>query len=101
MFLGILLDYHNDLDIANAISTFGHYHTWNNEDPIMNRVLVYASFPSPQLVPRDVVFGRFSSIGGSKESSTAPVYILSANFADALPTDEDPMPPNGMKGFVA
>jgi hypothetical protein len=56
---------------------------------------VYASFPSPQLVPRDVVFGKFASVGGAKESWTAPVYILTADFADALPADEDQMPPDG------
>jgi hypothetical protein len=95
MFLGIPPDYRNNLDIANAISTFGQFHYWNHNDPIKDRVLVYASFPSPQLVPRDVVFGKFASVGGITESWTALVYILSAVFADALPTDEDPMPPDG------
>jgi hypothetical protein len=46
-------------------------------------------------VSRDVVFGRFASIGGAKESWSAPMYILTADFADTLPADEDPMPPNG------
>jgi hypothetical protein len=45
-------------------------------------------------VPRDVVFGKFATVGGVKESRTAPVYILTAEFADALPGDEDPMPFN-------
>jgi hypothetical protein len=95
MFLGVHPDYRNDLDIANAVSTFGQYHTWNNNDPVLERVLVYASFPSPQLVPRDVDFGKFSSVGGVKESWIAPVYILTADFADILPADEDQMPPDG------
>ncbi|KAK1647615.1 hypothetical protein QYE76_065420 [Lolium multiflorum] len=89
------IDYRNNLDIANAVSTFGQYHTWNSNDPVKDRVLVYASFPSPQLVPRDVVFGKFATIGGVKESWTAPVYILSADFAEALPADADPMPLDG------
>jgi hypothetical protein len=46
-------------------------------------------------VPRDVVFGKFATVGGVKESWTAPVFILSAEFADVLPADEDPMPPDG------
>jgi rRNA processing protein Gar1 len=46
-------------------------------------------------VPRDVVFNKFATVGGVKESWTAPVYILSAEFADALPADEDQMPPDG------
>jgi hypothetical protein len=46
MMLGIHPDYRNDLDIANAVSTFGKFHSWNREDPIKERVLVYASFPS-------------------------------------------------------
>jgi hypothetical protein len=62
MFLGILPDYHNDLDIANAVSMFGQYQFWNNEDPIKDRVLVYANFPSPQLVPRDVVLGALPQL---------------------------------------
>ncbi|KAM0870932.1 hypothetical protein ACQ4PT_039719 [Festuca glaucescens] len=95
MMLGIHPDYHNDLDIANAISTFGKFHNWNRDDPIKERVLVYASFPSPALVPRDVVFGKFATVGGVKESWTAPVFILSADFADVLPADEDPMPLDG------
>jgi hypothetical protein len=95
MFLGIPPDYRNDLDIASAVSTFGKFHYWNQHDPFLSRTLVYASFPSPQLVPRDVVFGKFASVGGVRESWTAPVYILSADFADALPADEDQMPPDG------
>jgi hypothetical protein len=95
MFLGIPPDYRNDLDIANAVSTFGRMHYWNREDPILDRALVYASFPSPQLVPKDVVFGRFANVGGVKESWTTPLYILTADFADALSADEDHMPPDG------
>jgi hypothetical protein len=56
---------------------------------------VYASFPSPQLVPRDVVFGKFSSVGGVKESWIATLYILTADFADILLADEDQMQPDG------
>ncbi|KAK1694992.1 hypothetical protein QYE76_011689 [Lolium multiflorum] len=50
---------------------------------------------SGRLVPRDVVFGKFATVGGAKESWTAPVYILTAEFAEALPADEDQMPPDG------
>jgi hypothetical protein len=95
MFLGVHPDYRNDFDIAQAVATFGQYHTWNSNDPVTDRVLVYASFPSPQLVPRDVVFGRFATVGGARETWTAPVYILTADFADALAADEDQMPPDG------
>jgi hypothetical protein len=77
------------------VSTFGQFHTWNSNDPIKERALVYASFPSPQLVPRDVVFGKFGTVGGVRESWTAPVYILSADFAEVLPADEDQMPLDG------
>jgi hypothetical protein len=95
MFLGMHPDYRNNLDIANAVSTFGQFHSWNHHDPIKERALVYASFPSPQLVPRDVVFGKFGTVGGVRESWTAPVFILSADFADVLPADEDQMPLDG------
>jgi hypothetical protein len=95
MLLGVPPDYRNNLDIANAISTFGKYHHWNNQDPLKARVLVYASFLSIASVPRDVVFGKFGTIGGVRESWTAVVYILTAEFADALPADEDQMPLDG------
>jgi hypothetical protein len=95
MLLGVHPNYRNDFDIAQAVATFGQYHSWNHNDPVLDRVLVYASFPSPQLVPRDVVFGKFATVGGVKESWTAPVYILTAEFAEALPADEDQMPPDG------
>jgi hypothetical protein len=95
MFMGIPPDYRNDFDIANAVSTFGKFHYWNQHDPLLERTLVYASFPSPQLVSCDVVFGRFSTVGGARDLWTAPVYILITDFADALPADEDPMPPDG------
>jgi hypothetical protein len=57
--------------------------------------LVYAAFPSPSLVPRDVVFGRFASVGGVKDSWNVPLFIRTAEFAEELPADEDPMPPDG------
>jgi hypothetical protein len=88
-------NFRNDFDISKAVSTFGKFHYWNHQDPITKRALVYASFPSPQLVPRDVVFGKFATVGGVKESWTSLVYILSTDFADALSDDEDQMPPDG------
>jgi hypothetical protein len=42
-----------------------------------------------------VVIGKFSTVGGVRESWTADVYILTADFADALPADEDHMPLDG------
>jgi hypothetical protein len=95
MFLGIPPDYRNDYDIANAVSTFGKFHSWTSNDPIKCSALVYASFPSPALVPRDIVFGKYSSIGGVRKSWTVALYILTADFADELPADEDQMPPDG------
>jgi hypothetical protein len=41
------------------------------------------------------VFGNYSTVGGIKETWTAPVYILGANFAEQLPADEDQMPLDG------
>jgi hypothetical protein len=57
--------------------------------------LVYSSFPSPAFVPRDLVFGKYATVGGVRSSWTATVYILLADFADALPADEDQMSPDG------
>ncbi|KAM0857545.1 hypothetical protein ACQ4PT_048398 [Festuca glaucescens] len=95
MFLGVHLDYRNEYDIANAVATFGKYHYWHHDDEVLERTLVYASFPSPALVPRDVIFGRYGDQGPVRESWTAPCYVLSADFADILPPDEDQMPANG------
>ncbi|KAM0912019.1 hypothetical protein ACQ4PT_013079 [Festuca glaucescens] len=66
-----------------------------SDDVIKERTLIQASFDSPALVPRDIVFGSYSNIGGVKETWTAPVYILGANFAEQMPADEDPMPLDG------
>jgi hypothetical protein len=95
MLLGIPPDYRNGLHIANAVSSFGKFHSWNSMDPIECRALVFESFQSPAHVPRDVVFGKFASVGGVRETWTVPVYILTADFTDELPGDEDQMPPNG------
>jgi hypothetical protein len=95
MFLGLPLDYRNEYDIASAVGTFGKYHHWHQDDEVLDRTLVYASFPSPVLVPRDVVFGNFANIGGVRESWTAPYYILTADFANGFPAEEDQMLPDG------
>jgi hypothetical protein len=44
MLLGIPPDYRNGLHIANAISSFRKFHSWNSMDPIECRALVFASF---------------------------------------------------------
>jgi hypothetical protein len=95
MFLGVLPNYPNNLDISNTISIFGKYHHWNNQDLLKSRALVYASFPSIASVLRDVFFGKFGTVGGVCESWTSTFYILTAEFVDALPAHEDQMPPNG------
>jgi hypothetical protein len=41
------------------------------------------------------VFGNFAIPGGIKESWTAAFYVLTADFADIVPTDEDQMPLDG------
>jgi hypothetical protein len=42
-----------------------------------------------------VVLGKYVAVGGVRCSWTAALYILSADFADALPADQDQMPPDG------
>jgi hypothetical protein len=95
MFLGIHQDFRNDFDISNAVASFGKYIDWHRHDPLRERTLVYAAFPSPQTVPRDVVFGDYATVGGSRQGWTAACYVLTADFADAAPPDEDPMPLDG------
>jgi hypothetical protein len=95
MFLGIPLDYRNTFDIANAVATFGTYHNWHHDDDVLDRTLVFASYPSAATLSRDVVFGRYANIGAARESWTAPCYVLNAAFADVIPLDEDPMPFDG------
>ncbi|KAM0844984.1 hypothetical protein ACQ4PT_056693 [Festuca glaucescens] len=58
------------------------------------RILVYATFPSPAQVPRDVVFRqpKVARFSGLRHPWTAPVYILSVEHAGVHPADEDPMP---------
>jgi hypothetical protein len=57
--------------------------------------MIYITFDSPASVPRDIVFGNYANIGDLKDTWTAPCYVMGADFADALPTDEDQMPPDG------
>ncbi|KAM0832307.1 hypothetical protein ACQ4PT_064990 [Festuca glaucescens] len=85
----------NDYDLSNAISTFGKLLHWHQDDVLLERTICYVAFPSEAKVPRDVVFSKFASVGGVKESWSAVCYILTAEFADALPHDEDQMPLNG------
>ena len=53
--------------------------------------LVYASFPDNQLVACDVVVRQFANVGGVVVSWTASVFILTADYAEQLPPDEDVM----------
>jgi hypothetical protein len=97
MFIGVPLDFRNDGCIREAVNTFGDYHYWFSRDPMKCRILVYVTYSSVQLVPRDVVFrqpliGRFTGI---RRSWTAAVYVLSSEFADVIPANEDPMPMDG------
>jgi hypothetical protein len=95
MLLGVPLDYRNDFDISNAIGTFGKFHDWHRDDPLLAHTLVHASFPSPQLVPRHIVFVDYAPFGGVRHGWMACCFILSANFADIMHADEDPMPLDG------
>jgi hypothetical protein len=93
MFIGVPLDFRNDGCIREAVNTFGDFQYWFSRDPMKCRILVYVTYSSIQLVPRDVVFrqplvGRFTGI---RRSWTAPVYILTSDFADVIPANEDPM----------
>ncbi|KAM0827988.1 hypothetical protein ACQ4PT_067840 [Festuca glaucescens] len=95
MVLGIPFDYRNDYDISNAVAAFGKFHHWHLDDVFKERTMIYITFDSPASVPRDIVFGNYANIGDLKETWTAPCYVMGAEFADALPADEDQMPPDG------
>ena len=95
MLLGVPLDYCRTEYIADAVSTFGRFHTWHQADQLLVLTLAYVSFPAPSLVPRDVVYREYNDFDATKVSWTTPVYVLSMDFADILPADEDPMPLNG------
>lgn len=66
MFLGLPLDYRNDYDINNAIATFGKCLHWHQDQDMIERTLVYVSFPSITRVPRDIVFWQLCHYGWSK-----------------------------------
>ena len=95
MLLGIPLDYRRQQYIEDVISTFGRFHYWHQVDPLLVRTLAYVSFPAPSMVPRGVVYREFGDFGGTRVSWSAPVYVLSADFADVLPADDDQMPLDG------
>jgi hypothetical protein len=95
MVLGIPFDYRNDYDISNAVAAFGKFHHWHQDDVFKERTMIFITFDSSASVPRDIVFGNYANIGDLKETWTAPCYVMGAEFADALPADEDQMPPDG------
>lgn len=64
MFIGIPLDYRKTEFIAQAVSTFGKFQSWDSEDQYLVRTLVRASFPDTPLIPRSLVFGDYAEWGG-------------------------------------
>jgi hypothetical protein len=74
------------------VAAFGKFH---HDDVFKERSMIYITFDSPASVPRYIVFGNYANIGDLKETWKAPCYVMGAEFADVLPTDEDQMPPNG------
>ncbi|KAK1649168.1 hypothetical protein QYE76_066973 [Lolium multiflorum] len=70
-------------------------HWRQQDDALLERTICYVAFQSEAKVPRDIVFTKYASVGGVKESWTASCFILTAEFADELPHDEDQMPLNG------
>ena len=68
MMLGVPLDFQTIADLQGAVSTFGKFIHWHREDPMLARVMIYAAFPSIQLVPRDVVFGDYAHVGGGGQT---------------------------------
>ena len=95
MMLRVPLDYRTTQHISNAVRSSGHFHILHQDDPMMVRSLAYVSFPAPTMVPRSVTYREFADFGGVRISWSAPVYVLSADFVDVLPADEDPMPFDG------
>jgi hypothetical protein len=95
MLLGVPLDYRNEYDLEKAVASFGKLHHSHHKDKILDTTLVFTSFNSPALVPRNVVFGNYTNLGGFKDSWTAPCYVLTVDFSDIIPRDEDQMCANG------
>jgi hypothetical protein len=58
MLLGNPLDYRTTFDLSSTVATFGTFHHWHRDDVVLDRALVFASYPSAQLVPRDVVISH-------------------------------------------
>jgi hypothetical protein len=59
--------------------------------------MVYVTYSSTELLPTDVVFCQplVAIFNGIRRTWTTHVYILSAEFADVIPANEDPMHMNG------
>jgi hypothetical protein len=63
MILVVPLDFRNDYDTAGAVAPFAKFHHWHQDDEVLERTLVYVTFTSPALVPRDIVFGNYANLG--------------------------------------
>jgi hypothetical protein len=62
MVLAVPLDFRNDYDIASVVAAFVKYYSWHQDDIIKERTLIHATFDSPALVPRDIVFRNYSTV---------------------------------------
>jgi hypothetical protein len=58
MLLGNPLYYRTTFDLSSTVATFGMFHHWHHDDVVLDRALVFASYPSAQLVPHDVVISH-------------------------------------------
>jgi len=94
LLLGYPLDYKEKQYIDKACSPFAQVVHWHATDYSLSRVLVKVLFEDLLEIPRSLKLKAGRTIDGEGRSWTVPVYILNNEFADMMPDEEIPPPPN-------
>lgn len=80
--LGFPLDYLHVNYVAHAVSIFGKFFHWHDNDRVKGRVLVKALIQYLDAIPHKLVIKKGNTQGGQGQSWTGHVFILNTDFPD-------------------
>jgi hypothetical protein len=92
--VGVPFDFCNSEDIAAAISKWGKIISWEREDALKGKILVKARVTELIGIPKSIRWSEGEQF--EEESWTCSVEVLLEEMLGGGPTDEDPIPPDGV-----
>jgi hypothetical protein len=95
MFLAFLLDFQTREIVMQVVGLFNSVVTWTDNSKFRSRILLRCRVAFVSRIPRSIIISESGSVADSGHSWTVPVVVLDSNLNDVLPSDEDPIPPNG------